>query len=275
MDSFHEYIKKQLVTYIQAEKKKGFKEEEVEKRLLDAGHHKNLIDEVMEELRKEESGKTVEKPKDEVSKDLVFDLKGSILNFFKKGRTDEEVLEAKEEVSGSKSEEIVEDAIAEAEALPVRYTLEIIVLLLYVFGLFVAAVYVSGNTGDDMLKILVGMSVCFVNAFVSLAFIKYAEKVYFFIWIPIIIAGAFYLIGTQSGTEIFKDMDVASLGLLNGVISLFFNVMLINIALFKPKPKILKNRNDEPGYDNKNLPARTDYQSKMHIDNLKREFNIH
>jgi hypothetical protein len=42
MDNFHVYLKKQLLEYVEAERKKGIPLEEIEKVLLNAGHQKNI-----------------------------------------------------------------------------------------------------------------------------------------------------------------------------------------------------------------------------------------
>ena len=93
MDNFHEYLKKQLIEYVEVERGKGIPLEEIEKVLLDAGHKKNIIDEVFEELKKEKAGGKEEKHKDPVENDLVGQLKNAFSQFMAKA-SDKEVKEA-------------------------------------------------------------------------------------------------------------------------------------------------------------------------------------
>ena len=70
MDSFAGYLKKQLKEYIITEQKKGKSLEEIEKALLNFGHKKDVLDEVFDELKREEAGLKSKPPKEEDKKQI-------------------------------------------------------------------------------------------------------------------------------------------------------------------------------------------------------------
>ena len=83
MGNFEGYVKKQLLEYVEAERKKGVPLDVIEEKLRDAGHGMNIIDEVMYEFKEKEIGKKINH-KDDVEKDLLGMLKKGFASFMAK-----------------------------------------------------------------------------------------------------------------------------------------------------------------------------------------------
>jgi hypothetical protein len=233
---FHEYLKKQLINYIKTEREKGTRIQDIEKVLLDVGHHKNIIDECFDEIRKEDAGIKVPEEDEPLKKDLVSDVKSSLMGFFGKLRTDKEVSAAKKEASPDEEVEIIEEAVEEVKSEERTFVFEGIIFFIYLIGLVLLVLFTSGSTGDDFVVVAAGFSASFINTFVSFAAMGFASNVPIYVFIPVIIGSIFYAVGSFGGLPIFKHMDMEALGIVNVFISLFFNILVINVAFFKPKP---------------------------------------
>lgn len=246
---FHEYLRKQLIQYIKEEQKKGFSLDEIETVLVDVGHHKNLIQECFDDIKNEHKGKEVKEPNDELEKDFVSDLKNSIENFFGQITGNKDIKSAKKEETPSEEIDIIEEAVEEVKAEERTFIFEGIVFFLYLVALVILVLYTSVSTGDDFVVVAIGLSASFVNTFISFAAMGFATNVPIYIFIPVIVASVFYAIGMFAGLPIFAHMDMESLGIVNAVISMFFNILIINVAFLKPKDtkveEALEKKHDE------------------------------
>lgn len=273
---FHDYMRAQLIQYIKEEQKKGFTLEEIEKVLLEVGHHKNVIQECFDELKKEDAGKDVEVPKEELKKDLVTDVKSSIQNFFGQLQGAKAVKEAKSEATPAEEREIIEEAVEDVKSEKRTFIFEGIVFFIYLVALVALVLFTSGSTGDDFIVVAIGFSASFLNTFISFAAMNFATNVPIYVFIPVIVAGIFYALGTFAHIEVFSHMDMETLGIINVFISMIFNILVINVAFLKPKV-------EEPEEEEKPEPKETKEQvhsspppkprvKHEHIEALRKDF---
>lgn len=268
MDNFHNFTKKQLIEFIEKERQKGVPLEEIENTLLNAGHNKNIIDEVILELEKEEAGRKKTKHKDPVEKDLISQLKNAFSQFMAQA-SGKEIKEAKKEAEDS--DEIIEEVIEEAEYIEEKTMLESFSFFLYLVGLAIVILFTAGSTDSVLIKVIIGFLPAILNAFVSLMAVKLADNVPLYMFIPLIIASAFYGFGKYSGLALFQGMDIESLSIVNFLFGLFFNVMIVYVRFMKPKKlrkrKIPELKLEKPVQEKK-------VESREEIQDLKKEFDL-
>jgi len=266
LDNFQVYLKKQLLEYVENERKKGVPLEQIEKVLLDAGHEKNIIDEVLLELKKEEAGKKVEKSKSPVENDLIGQLKGAFSQFMAQSK---EVKKTGEEIKKADSQEIVEEVIEEAEVIEEKTMIESATFFIYLVGLGLVILFTAGGTDSPIVNIAIGFAPVIINAFVSFFALSLADNVPLYVFIPLIITSIFYALGKYVG--FFSNMDIEALAVVNFLLSILFNVMIVYARFVKPasmKKRVIKKQT-EPKYEIQPvLPERTE------IKELKKEFNI-
>ncbi|MFH0875584.1 MAG: hypothetical protein V1859_06605 [archaeon] len=253
MDSFQYYMKQQLKRYIAQEEKKGVPLEHIETVLLNAGHEKNILDECFSELSNEEVGIEVAKPKDKVENEMVNNLMGSVKGFFG-NISSGEAKSVKKDLKKASTENIVEEAIEEYEVEKETYIMEGVVFFLYLAALVVLTLVTASKTGDELIFVAVGFAPSFINSFISFALVKFTDYVPIFMLIPVVVSGAFYALGATGKLTLTKNMEVEAIAIINVVISLFFNLALILVTSFKPKP-ITRFPDREPSADKKKAPA--------------------
>jgi len=284
MDSFHEYMKQQLKRYIKEEQKKGVPIEHIVQILLNAGHENNVLDEVVREMQAEQAGAVAEQPADAAEKDIVANLKASILGFMGQA-TAKEAKEAKAEIKKGGSEAIVEEAIQEDEVEQETFIAEGTTFYLYIAALVVLTLFTAGQTGDDFVYVAMGLAPAFLNTFISFALIRVADYVPGFMLLPAVVGGAFYALGATGRIPIMARMEVDALAIINVVLALFFNLALIVVHSIKPKP-ITQFEHKEPvaavpHHHPSHIPAQPVMQEpphirrfESHIDDLRKEFNL-
>jgi hypothetical protein len=167
MDSFHVYLKKQLLEYVEAEREKGIPLEAIEKTLRDAGHKKNIIDEVFQELEKEESGGKKETHKDPVENDLVGQLKNAFSQFMSQANK-KEVDDAKKDLKKTDTDKIVEEVIDEAEVIEEKIVLESITFIVFLVGLGFIMLITAAATDSSIVNVAIGFSPAIISAFICL-----------------------------------------------------------------------------------------------------------
>ncbi|MBU0756927.1 MAG: hypothetical protein KKF44_02590 [Nanoarchaeota archaeon] len=299
MDSFHQYMKKQLKRYILEEEKKGVPLETIEQALLDAGHKRNVLDEVFSELEKEEAGLKSEVPDGAVEKDMVSNVKDSIKGFFGQIQS-KDVKKVKKEVNGSSNEDIVEEAIEEYETEKETYMLEGFAFVLYLAALIISVFYVAGTTGDEIMYVAMGLSPAFINSFISFGLVKFSEYAPVFMLIPIGVAGAFFALASSGIVASFARMEYEALAIINVGLAIVFNLLLIVISSSKPRPvhkfprhasparqaqpmaqaETVRQETNQKQYEQKKHVDNIEYSDpdikrfQKHIDDLKTEFNI-
>ena len=234
MDNFHTYLKKQLLEYVQEERKKGIPLKEIEKVLVDAGHKKNIVDEVFEELEKEKAGGKKTKHKDPIENDLVGQLKGTFSKFMGKATT-KEVKEAQKDFDKTDTGKIVEEVIKEAEIIEEKTMFESMAFFVYLVALALIILFAAGGSDAEIVNVILGFSPAIISIFVSFFMLKIADNVPLYMFIPLIIAGIFYGIGRFAGIGLFKGLDIEALVIVNFLAGFLFNVLIVYVRFLKPK----------------------------------------
>jgi len=288
MDSFHNYLKKQLLEYVKAERKKGIPLKQIEKVLLDAGHQKNAVDEVFSELEKEEAGMAPEKHKEEVENDLISMIKSGFTQFMAQ-LNKKEVSEAKKDFKKSDTDELVKEVIEEAEVIEEKTVLESVAFFVYLIIMALIMLFTAGSTDAEIIKVIIGFSPAIINAFVSFLSINLSDNVPLYMFIPLLIVSGFYAIGRFTGMSLFDGMDIESLSVVNFLFSFAFNVLLSYIRFIKPNnmkrqvveiPKYnytKKSATIKPSLKQNKPTHSHNTKKKVHrkeIKDLKKEFNL-
>ena len=267
MDSFHNYLKKQLLEYVEAERKKGIPLEEIEKVLTDAGHKKNIVDEVFLELEKEKAGGKETKHKDPVENDLVGQLKNAFSQFMGKA-SEKEVKEAQKDLEKTDTKELVQEVIEEAEIIEEKTMFESLAFFIYLLALGLIILFATGGTESQIVNVVFGFSPAIISVFASFLSLKLADNVPLYMFIPLGITSVFYAIGKFANIGLFKGLDIEALAIVNFLAGFFFNVLIVYVRFLKPNSMIRKVIKPE-------IKKKTPTKEKTKaISDLKKEFNI-
>jgi hypothetical protein len=252
MDNFHEYLKKQLIEYVESERSKGIPLEEIEKVLLDAGHRKNIIDEVFLELEKEKAGKDT-KHADPVEKDMVSMLKKGFGSFMAQA-SNKEIKEAKEDFKNTDTNETIKEVIDDVEVIEEKNMMESALFFIYLVALTLIILFSTGSTHSEIKNVIIGFIPAVLSIFISFFALKLADNVPAYVMIPLGVASAFYGLARFSGLEIFRGIDPEGLAIVNFLLGFFFNILVVYIRFIKPKHmrrRVIKkqHRNNSPGID--------------------------
>lgn len=276
MDSFHNYLKKQLVEYVEAERKKGIPLIEIEKVLLDAGHKKNIVDEVFLELKKEVAGKTT-KHKDPIENDLVNNLKGAFSKFMAKS-SNKEVEKAKKDFKNTDTKELIEEVIDDVEIIEEKTMLESFTFFIYLIIIAMIVMFSAGGTDSQITNVIIGFLPAMLSIFISFFMLSLADNVPVFVFIPLVISTIFYALGKFTQIGLFQRFDIESLAIVNFLLGFFFNVLIVYVRFVKPKhmkKKIIKKNNQIINPNNKVIPVKAqNVKSRNEISDLKKEFNL-
>ena len=253
MDNFHVYLKKQLIEYVEAERKKGIPLEEIEKVLLDAGHRKNIVDEVFLELKKEPTAsQSSSQSKNETEKDLSSMLKGAFSKFMAQANQ-KEVKDAKEDFKHTDTDTLVNEVIEEVEFIEEKTTLESATFFVYLIFLAALVFFSTASTDAQMLSVIIGFLPVIISVFVSFLSLKFADNVPVFVFIPLVISGVFYAIIRFTAVPMFNGLDAEGLAIVNFLLGFFFNILIVYVRFLKPhhmkRRPIRKQRKDYSGID--------------------------
>ncbi|MEK6916425.1 MAG: hypothetical protein AABW92_01660 [Nanoarchaeota archaeon] len=229
MDNFHHFLKKQLLEYVEAERKKGIPLKNIEKVLLDAGHEKNVIDEVFLEL---EQGKSPEH-KDPVEKDMVSQLKGAFSQFMGKASS-KEVKSAKKDFEETDTDALIEEVIEEVEIIEEKTTLESIAFFIYLIAVGFVILFSAGATDSQIVSVIIGFLPVILSIFISFLAVKLADNVPLYMALPILISTIFYGVGKFTGFALFQGMDIEGLAIVNFLLAFIFNILIVYIRFLKP-----------------------------------------
>ena len=277
MDNFHVYLKKQLLEYVEAERKKGIPLEEIEKVLLNAGHKKNIVDEVLFELEKKGAA-TESKSKDPIEKDFVSQIK-SVFGKFMAQSSDKEIKEAKEDLEKTDTKKLVEEVIEEAEIIEEKTLLEGVTFFIYLLILGGFILFSAGGTGAEIVSVIIGFLPAVISVFISFALLKIADNVPLYMLIPLGIAAVFYGIGKFTPFPLFQNLEMEGLSIVNFFIGFLFNVLIVYVRFVKPnhmKERVIR-RNNKPAHSSNQIIFRNTQKQilpKKEIQDLKEEFNI-
>ncbi len=244
VDSFHIYLKKQLLDYVESERKKGLPLEQIEHALLNAGHEKNLVDDVFTEMRKGNTEVKLEEKTQAVEKDLSGMLKGAFSQFMAKA-SEKEIGQAKKVIKND-SEEIVKEVIEEAEVIEEKRMFESVAFFLYLVALGLVILVTAGGSGSEIVNVAIGFLPTIINMFVSFMALGIANNVPLYVFIPLGITSMFYAIGKFSGLPLFQGMEMEALSVVNFLFSFVFNIMVVYVRFLKPrsmKRRVIKKNN--------------------------------
>ena len=233
MDSFHTYLKKQLLEYVEAERDKGVPLEKIEQVLVEAGHHRNIIDEVFEELKKEQAGKKTSH-KDAVENDLVGMLKYSFREFMAKA-TKKEVESAKSDLKKTNTEGLIKDVVEDAEVIEEKKAFEILTFFIYIIGLALTILFTAGSTDSQITNVVIGFSPAIISIFLSFLAVPVADNVPLYVTIPLIVSSVFYGLGRFANLGIFQGLDIESLAIVNFLFAFVFNILIVYVRFLKPR----------------------------------------
>ena len=284
MGNFEGYVKKQLLEYVESERKKGVPLEVIEEKLRDAGHEMNIIDEVMYELKEREIGRKIQH-RDTVENDLIGKLKRSFSSFVAKA-SDQEISEAKEKLGSADTNEIIEKVIDEAEVIEEKIFFEGITFFIYLV-IFAIIIFASASATDSgIVKVILSFLPAIFNAFISFAALNVAAtNVPLFVMIPLAISTIFYVVGRFSGLELFEGLDVEALAIINFFFSFVFNILMVYIRFLKPehmKKRVIKKRKKPPvppseykqWRKKRKKEWKNKFEEKEEIEDLREEFNL-
>ena len=283
MDNFHGYLKKQLLEYIETERKKGIPLEQIEKVLLDAGHNKNIIDEVISELKQEQAGKKIEATSP-VESDLAGMLKKGLGQFLAQAKTSE-IKEAKEELKKGESAEIINEAIEEAEVIEEKTMFESLAFFIYLAIIGGIIFFSAGSTGSEFKNVVIGFVPGILSVFISFLALSLADMVPVYVFIPVIISSIFYGVGKFAKLSFFDGLDIEGLAIVNFLLGFIFCIIVLYIRFLKPnhmKRRVIRKdslkmqnreRENKPGSNYSSEPN-TPHKKKQEISELKKEFNI-
>jgi hypothetical protein len=282
-DSFHAYLKKQLLEYVENERKRGVPLAEIEKVLLNAGHDKNIIEEVRLELEQEEAGKKVEKTNNPIEKNIGSQLKNAFSMFMAQA-SKKDIQSAEKDTEKKESEAIVKEVIEEAEVIEEKTMLESAAFFFYLVLLGVVIFFATGASGSELKNVIIGFLPTILNAFISFAALSIADNVPLYVLIPVGISGAYYAILRFSGLSLFGSLDPEGLGIINFIASFIFNIMIVYIRFVKPrsmKRKVVKNEPKEqevPTQKSHNIETHHEIHhvsmKREEISELRREFKL-
>ncbi len=280
-DNFHIYLKKQLLEYVESERKKGIPLDAIESTLLNAGHQKNIIDEVFLDLKKEEIGKEVPPKKDPIENDMVAMLKKGITQFMAQPKTEKEISGVRKEIDSGGTEKIVEEVIEEAEIIEEKTMLEGITFFIYLVGIGILTMFTAGATDSEIVKVALGFSPIIINAFISFFAVKLADNVPLYVFIPLGISSIFFALGKFAGLVFFESMEVEALSVVNFLLSFIFNILIVYVRFLKPrhmKRRLIKKEKQQKTTHH-HLQQQSQQQDlnikrRSEIEELQREFNI-
>jgi len=261
MDNFHTYLKKQLLDYVEAERKKGVPLENIEQVLLNAGHKKNIIDEVFFEIKKENIDHKTTSHKDPVEKDIVSMVKKAFSDFMAQANK-KEVSDAKKDFETTDTKELVKDVIEEAEYIEEQTTLEGIAFFIYLVCLGAIIFFTAGISDSSVINVTLGFLPAIINMFVSFVGVKLADNVPVYVFIPTVITSIFY--GVARFMSI-GNFEYEALGVLNFIFGLAFNIMIVYVRFVKPKH--MKRRKIK-------VSKAQVFKDRKEISDLKNEFGM-
>ena len=267
MDSFHSYLKKQLLEYVESERKRGVPLDQIESVLLNAGHQKNILDEVFLEIKNEAVGKAQTKHEDAVENDMVGQMKSAFKQFMGQA-TVKEVKAAQKDLENTDTDQAVEEVIEEAEFIEEKTMLESMVFFGYFFFIGIAVLFSAGGSDSALASVALGFLPAVLSVFVSYMMLRLADNVPVYMFIPLGISAVFYAIGKFTPFPMFAGMDMEPLSIVNFLLGFAFNILIVYVRFLKPNH--MKRR---PVKKRQQLQSRP-VQQRQDITELRKEFRI-
>lgn len=278
-DSFHVYLKKQLLDYVENERKKGVPLAEIEKILLHAGHDKNIIDEVLSDLKIIDSGKQ-DKIKNPVEKDVASMLKDGFAMFMAKSK-EKDIDAAKKDIENTDTEAIVKEVIEEAEIIEEKTVFEGVAFFLYLLALGAIIIVATGATDSQIVNVALGFAPAILSVFISFLALPMADNVPVYVFIPVIISSIFYAVGKFANIGLFQGLEMEALSLVNFVLAFIFNIMIVYVRFLKPnsmRQRIVHKNKGKGNLAEKNggvgIVTHAKRAERKEIEEIKKEFMI-
>jgi len=239
MNDIENYMKKELVDYITQEMNKGYSLSAIKDALLRAGHNKDIIDVVLDSLKKHKFNilKAMQEPMpDHLTKDLYYDVLNALVKYIEyhieQGQSIEKIKKAL--TNYGHTEETIIDAIERVmqkkQERPAAHS-SIIITLSWI-SLVLLIIILSILNSSSLATIVVGL----VPAIITLILLSYLvnrTKRTAYLWVfPIALPIAFYLLTSNSQSAMFNVMNVGVLTFVNLAVSLFYSFLIL---LSKPK----------------------------------------
>ncbi len=239
-DSLADFMKKELIRYVKKEVDKGHPLWAIKRSLIDGGHHKTLIDESIDALKKNDFDveKALEEPAaTSLTEDLRYDVHEALKKYIKHQHENGYTLSEIKEILthyGHVKEDINKaiEAVADHEE-PRRHhpkhdeALGITKLVVYggvITTLIILLFFVSVSAGEDIYLIIVGFFPTIITVlFASYMMSRLEEEKRSVVWaVPLILAALLYIAGMNRGSSLFSAMDTERLAIINLIISLIY-----------------------------------------------------
>lgn len=240
MQDIANFIKKELIKYIDQEMKKGNSLDLIKSALVKAGHHHNMIEESISSLKRHKFDviASLDEPfQGKLKKEMFFGVMNALISYvefqLENGATIPEIEEVLTHYGHSEDTIIaaIEEVLRRREqaTMPKKNKMVIafnsltLVILIFLVGL---------STGASFIQVIAGFSPSILTVvFLVFAFDKVSNR--HFMWlIPAVLVMLFFIIATSKTMDIFVTMEVKTLGIVNLVISFFY--VAASLA-FEPK----------------------------------------
>ena len=256
MESLSEFMKKELIYYINQEVKKGKPLPHIRHSLLNLGHSSTLVDHVISVLQKNDFEVTealkAKLPKDIEDHELYYDVLNSLIKYI------EYRLENKDKLSTIKrslieyghSTEDIEQAINHIKS---KNSIKINhVLLPAIFLTFLGIVmFASSSTGEPISLVMMAFYPVLVTIGVNVAlFFRLRQLLY--LWAtPLAMTIIFYYSASQS--PVYQNMDVMSITSFNILLGLAYTFAITNLSRQKQtRPKEYKVETKQQNHSKEN-----------------------
>jgi len=245
VDKLTEFLKNELVYFINQELNKGKSIESVRKALLKAGHHRDMIEEVIEILRRTEFDlkKALKEPisKSYLEERSYYDLLNAIIRYIEYQR--------EHKVSFSKiksilldyghSGEVIEEAFNEI-LMKQREKAKKKTVPLLLLSWLVIMFLITSSVKENIFLVILGLLPALISLIICSS-IKTKKSMTLFI-IPFVVIIVFFILGNI--IPVYQNMEIGNLSILNLIIGLIYGYVLTYFMTF-PKEKTKKEEKSE------------------------------
>ncbi len=250
MQDISTYLKKDIVRYVKSEIEKGNSVETIRKALLEAGHHHNLVDAVIHSLKKNnwDAIKAMNEPLDsKLQKELYYDVLNSIIRYMEYnlsiGKPIHEIEKTllrsghSHEIITQAMEEVLERHSSAESPVHSSETLNNFIKIISVLAFVVLLGLLSSSTKSSIGTVFLGLLPTVFTLFIAVAFVERIKVKSFLTILPFAFVMIFVFVAAFGGFEVFQNMDIKSLAVINLLISLFYVGIIIAASPEKEVPQ--------------------------------------